>query len=95
MKKKTSRKLKAIAEKLGDIQKQIMTEEPIMGWELLLTGYGKQPIAKTIDPNKEYLLKVPTIIYQSTEKELKRSYTKGGVKQVAQVVRGEIAKRKR
>ncbi len=95
MKKKTSRKLKQIAEKLGDIQTQIMTEVPIMGWELLLSGFGKQPIAKTIKPDVEYMLKVPTIVHQSTEKELKRRYNHGGAKEVATVVRGEIEKRKK
>jgi hypothetical protein len=95
MKKKTARKLKAIAEQVGTLQKQIMTEEPIMGWELLLSGYGRdRQYAKTIDPNKRYLLKVPTIITQSTEKELKRNFAQGGVQAVAQTVRTELSKRK-
>jgi hypothetical protein len=95
MKKKTARKLKAIAEQVGDIQKQIMTEEPIMGWELLLSGYGKdRNYAKTIKPDQQYFLNVPTIIKQSTEKELKRNYRHGGVQEVAQTVRAELHKRK-
>lgn len=94
MKKKHARKLKAISEKVGDIQTQIMTEEPIMGWELLLSGYGKRPIAKDIKPDQQYFLKVPTIIRHSTEKELKRQYQQNGVEGVAKTVRGELAKRK-
>jgi hypothetical protein len=93
MKKSTARKLKAISEGLGAIQTQIMTEEPIMGWELLLSGYGKQPMAKDIKPDDQYMLKVPTFIEQSTEKELKRQYRQNGVQGVAKVVRGELDKR--
>lgn len=72
-----------------------MTEEPIMGWELLLSGFGKDKIlSKTIDPQKEYLLKVPTIIHQSTEKEIKRQFNTNGLQGVAKVVRSELVKRK-
>lgn len=95
MKKKHARKLKQLAEAVGDIQTQIMTEEPIMGWELLLSGFGKDKhFAKTIDPQQQYLLKVPTIITQSTEKEIKRQYNTNGLKGVAKVVRNELSKRK-
>lgn len=95
MKKKHARKIKLLAEKVGDIQTQIMTEEPIMGWELLLSGFGKDKhFAKTIDPQKQYLLKVPTIIHQSTEKEIKRQFNTKGLPGVAKVVRSELSKRK-
>jgi hypothetical protein len=94
MKKKHARKLKILAEAVGDIQTQIMTEEPIMGWELLLSGFGKDKhFAKTINPEKQYLLKVPTIIHQSTEKEIKRQFNNNGLQGVAKVVRSELAKR--
>jgi hypothetical protein len=94
MKKKIANKLKALSENLGEIKKQVMVEVPIMGWELLLTGFGKQPIAKTIKPDSEYMLKIPEIHYFSPEKELKRQYKQNGTKGVATVVRGEINKRK-
>lgn len=93
MKKKTARKLRMIADQLGDLQTQIMTEVPIKGWELLLSGYGKGPLAKTIRPDGDYMLKVPTIVKQSTEKELKRQFTENGLPGVAHTVRGELAKR--
>ena len=93
MKKKHARKLKILSETLGVIQTQVMSEEPIMGWELLLSGFGKdKDFAKTINPDTQYLLKVPMIIEQSTEKELKRQFNANGTKGVAKVVRGEIAK---
>ena len=95
MKKKHARKLNQLADKIGDIQTQIMTEEPIMGWELLLSGFGQdRAYAKTIVPDRQYLLKVPTIVHQSSEKELKRNFNKGGVKEVAQTVVQELNKRK-
>ena len=94
MKKKHARKLKAISEAVGDIQTQIMTDEPIMGWELLLSGFGKGPEAKQIKPDTQYLLSVPTVIKHSTEKELKRNFIHGGTKEVANTVRTELAKRK-
>ena len=94
MKKKHARKLKILAEKVGDIQTQIMTEEPIMGWELLLSGFGKdKDFCKTIKPDTQYLLKVPTIITHSTEKEIKRQFNTNGLQGVAKVVRTELAKR--
>lgn len=93
MKKKTARKLRQIAENLGEIQTRTMTEVPIKGWELLLSGFGKGPGAKYIRPEGDYFLKVPTIVKHSTKKELKRQMKKNGVEGVSKVVRGEIQRR--
>lgn len=95
MKKKHARKLNKLAEKLGDIQTHIMTDEPIMGWELLLSGFGKGPRAKNIIPDREYILSVPCIIHHSAKKELKRNWKKGGAENVIKTVQSQLSKRKR
>ena len=93
MKKKHANRLKQIASRMGDIETKIFTDEPIMGWELLLSGYGKQPGADKIIPNATYSLPVPTFIFQSAEKELKRNFTNNGEEGVYSVVRKEYDKR--
>lgn len=92
MKKKNARKIKEIASRMGDIETQIWTDEPIQGWELLLSGYGKQPGANRIIPNATYSLPVPTFIKQSAEKELKRSFQHQGDAGVYSVVRRQYDK---
>ena len=92
MKKKHARKLKEIASRMGEIETQIWTEEPIQGWELLLSGYGRQPGADRIIPEATYYLPVPTIITQSAEKELKRSFNHQGDQGVYSVVRRQYDK---
>ncbi len=93
MKKKHAKRLKEIASRMGEIETQIFTPEPIMGWELLLSGYGKQAGADKIIPSATYSLPVPTFIKQSTEKELKRSFAEKGEEGVYSVVRKEYDKR--
>ena len=94
MKKSTARKLKALSESVGLVQKLTFVEIRMIGSDLLLTGYGKRPQAKDSDPKKMYSFKEPIVIEQSTEKELKRQYKQNGVQGVAKVVRGELGKRK-
>ena len=93
MKKKHAKRLKTIASRMGEIETQIFTPEPIMGWELLLSGYGKQPGAEKIIPEATYNLPVPTFITQSAEMELKRSFQKKGEDGVYSVVKNEYDKR--
>jgi hypothetical protein len=93
MKKKQARKIKEIASRMGDIETQIWTDEPIQGWELLLSGYGKQPEANRIIPEATYYLPVPTFIQHSTEKELKRNFIHNGDPGVYSVVKREYDKR--
>lgn len=93
MKKKHARKLKDIASRMGEIETMIWTEEPIQGWELLLSGYGKKTEAKNIIPTATYYLPVPTYVKQSAEKELKRSFQNNGDQGVYSVVRAQYDKR--
>jgi len=93
MKKAKARKIREIAERMGSIQTHIMTEEPIKGWELLLSGYGKRPGAKKIIPDATYYLPVPTRVEHSSKKELKRQYYKNGDSGIFNVVKHEHDKR--
>lgn len=78
---------------MGEIETQIFTDEPIKGWELILSGYGKRPGADKIIPEATYYLPVPTIITQSAEKELKRNFINNGDPGVYSVVKREYDKR--
>lgn len=93
MKKKAAKRIREIAQKVGLITTEIFTDEPIKGWELLLSGYGKDPKASQIIPDKTYMLPVPTTIAQSSEKELKRQFHKNGEDGIYAVVRKEYDKR--
>jgi hypothetical protein len=93
MKKKHAKRIREIAEQVGTLETQIFTDEPIKGWELLLSGYGKQPRANEIIPEATYILSVPTFIERSTEKELKRSFSKKGKDGIYQVVKKEHDRR--